>query len=313
MEKTALTRSAAGASVRGRSIVEEWHSSLDLEVAAGQLAEASAETYKRGLAKFREWGQAKPERATDHVIKEWLASLRESRMSQNTISVWFAGVRAFFQWAVSEKHLQLDPTAGVKRGKRTAAGQEHKRDLLTDDEMLRVLNSDISTRDRAIVHLLAYTGARGIELQRAGVEDLRTVAGELVLHVQGKGRLEKDERIVIAHLDAKDAVYGYLAERGSSCGPLFLSQSNRSRGERLSSRALRMIVFDILKKAGVKTANKTTHSFRHSAVTSAIRNGATLQDAQAMARHSDPATTQIYIHNIKRIENAAEKLIKYGD
>lgn len=313
MEKTALTKSAAGVEVRPRSIVEDWHAALDLDVSAGQLAEASAEAYKRGLAKFREWGQAKPERAGELVIKEWLASLREAGMSQNTISVWFAGVRAFFRWAISEKRLIADPTAGVKRGKRSNVGQAHKRDLLTDDEMLRVLGSDLSRRDRAIVHLLAYTGARGVELQRADVEDLRTEAGELVLYVQGKGRLEKDERIVIAHPDAKDAVYDYLAERGASSGPLLISESNRSAGDRLSSRALRLVVRKILDDAGVTSRNKTTHSFRHSAVTSAIKNGASLQDAQAMARHSDPATTQIYFHNIKRIENAAEKKIKYGD
>jgi excinuclease UvrABC nuclease subunit len=37
-----------------------------------------------------------------------------------------------------------------------------------------------------------------------------------------------------------------------------------------------------------------------------------LLEAQAMARHSDPATTQIYFHQVRRIENAAEKRISYG-
>jgi len=315
MNETALSRIPRLHSIerRGGDLVEAWHAALNLDVEAGQIARATADTYKRGLAKFREWGQANPERANDHAVKEWLASLRSAGASQNAISIWFAGVRAFFRWAVSEKHLAADPTAGVKRGKRTGTAQAHKRDLLTDDEMLRVLGGELSRRDRALVHLLAYTGARGVELYRADVEDLRTEAGELVLFVQGKGRLEKDERVVIAHPDAKDAIYSYLAERGASSGPLFISESNRTAGERLSSRSMREIVRDILDSAGVTSRNKTTHSFRHSAVTSAIRNGASLLDAQAMARHSDPATTQIYFHNIQRIDNAAEKLIKYDD
>lgn len=318
MKNTALmTTGAAEIERRGSSLTDQWAEYLGREVRAGQMSEATAATYRRGLRKFVEWGAAHPERATEHAVKEWLADLRETkiegrRISQNAISVWFAGVRAFFAWALSEKHLALDPTAGVKRGKRTGTAKTHKRDLLTDDEMVRVLSSDLSARDRALVHLLAYTGARGIEMHRANIEDLKTEGGELVLHVQGKGRDESDERVVIAHQDAKDAIYAYLAERKTSQGPLFVSESNRTAGDRLTSRALRHIVREILDGAGVISRDKTTHSFRHSAITNAIRNGASLLDTQAMARHANAATTQIYFHNLQRIENAAEKKISYG-
>ncbi|MGH9847780.1 MAG: tyrosine-type recombinase/integrase, partial [Blastocatellia bacterium] len=215
---------------RGASLTDQWADYLGREVRAGQMAEATAATYRRGLRKFVEWGAANLERATDHAVKEWLADLRAAKTSQNAISVWFAGVRSFFAWAVSEKLLPADPTQGVKRGKRTGTAKMHKREMLTDDEMIRVLTGDLSARDRALVHLLAYTGARGVEMHRADIGDLKTDGGELVLHVQGKGRDEKDERVVIAHLDAKDAIYAYLAERKASQGALFTSESNRSEG-----------------------------------------------------------------------------------
>lgn len=313
MKNNALAKVERGAISRASDLAAMWSQSLALEVEAGNLSEATAATYRRGLRKFVEWGQGDPERASDHAIKEWLASLRAGGASQNAISVWFAGVRSFFAWAVSERRLDVDPTHGVRRGRRSGTKDSHKHEMLTDDEMLRVLSSSLSPRDRAIVHLLAYTGARGVELYRADVEDLKTEAGELVLMVRGKGRLEKDERVVIASADAKRAVYDYLAERQAHTGPLFTSESNRSEGARLSSRSMRQIVRKILDAAGVTSRNKTTHSFRHSAITSAIRNGASLLDAQAMARHSDPATTQIYFHQIKRIEDAAERRINYGE
>jgi integrase/recombinase XerD len=296
---------------RTQPLPEQWSKYLDREVAAGQIAAATAETYRRGLAKFIAWGEANPEAVTDQAIKDWLASLRAAKVSQNAISVWFSGVRAFFQWAVAEKLLPADPTQGVKRGKRRGTAQTHKREMLTDDEMVRVLTSTLSKRDRAMVHVLAYTGARGIELHRADVEDLKTEAGELLLYVHGKGRLEKDERVVIAHPEARNAIYDYLAERGARQGPLFVSESNRTNGGRLSSRALRGIVRDILDAAGVTSRNKTTHSFRHSAITNAIRHGAELKDAQAMARHASVTTTQIYFHEMERIEHAAERRISY--
>ena len=312
MESTAIVRTETAITKAAAGIESEWHQALELDVRAGQLSQATADTYKRGVRKFREWAAADAERASDQAIKGWLADLRDRGVSQNAIAVWFAGVRAFFAWAVSERKLAADPTQGVKRGKRAGTTKAHKREMLTDDEMIRVLSSELSKRDRALVHLLAYTGARGVEMHRADIEDLRTDSGELVLHVQGKGRLEKDERIVIAHQDAKDAVYAYLAERGANKGPLFVSESNRSEGERLSQRAMRGIVRAILDGAGITSRAKSTHSFRHSAVTSAIRNGASLLEAQAMARHSNAATTQVYFHNLQRIENAAEKKISYG-
>ena len=312
MENTALIRTEpAEIEAIRRSLPELWADHLAREVRAGQISEATAATYRRGLKKFTTWGAADPERASDHAIKEWIADLRERKTSQNAISVWFAGVRAFFQWAISEHHVTADPTQGVKRGKRKGTAQAHKREMLTDDEMIRVLNSHLSTRNRAMIFLLAYTGARGVELHRANIEDLRTDGGELVLHVQGKGRNEADEKIILAHPDAKNAVYNLLSERKTDRGPLFVSEGNRTAGGRLGPRAMRRIVREVLDDAGITSRNKTTHSFRHSAITNAIRNGASLLDAQAMARHSSANTTGIYYHNLDRMTNAAEKRIDY--
>ena len=41
-----------------------------------------------------------------------------------------------------------------------------------------------------------------VDLNRADLDDLRTEAGRLVLHVRGKGHTEADEVIVIAHAEA---------------------------------------------------------------------------------------------------------------
>jgi integrase/recombinase XerC/integrase/recombinase XerD len=53
----------------------------------------------------------------------------------------------------------------------------------------------------------------------------------------------------------------------------------------------------------------TAHSCRHSAVTFALLGGATVQEAQALARHSDINTTLIYSHNIDRLGAAPEMKI----
>ena len=67
-----------------------------------------------------------------------------------------------------------------------------------------------------------------------------------------------------------------------------------------------------MNKLGYKTDLITSHSTRHTAISLAIEAGATLEQAQILARHKDPKTTQIYIHNKNRfLENAESKIYKF--
>jgi hypothetical protein len=108
--------------------------------------------------------------------------------------------------------------------------------------------------------------------------------------VQGKGATSEDKaaagsRAVIGHPEARSALFDWLAARGPADGPLFISLSNRTRGERLSRRSLRQLVKASLIAAGVVSRRKSAHSLRHTAATNALRGGADLDSVQAMCRH----------------------------
>ena len=77
-------------------------------------------------------------------------------------------------------------------------------------------------------------------------------------------------------------------------------------GERLKTRSLREIVKGALREAGFDDSRLTAHSLRHTAVTLSLLGGASLQQAQAMARHTSINTTLVYSHNIDRVNNAGE-------
>lgn len=166
-------------------------------------------------------------------------------------------------------------------------------------------------RDFAIVNLLIRTGLRTVELARADVGDIRTKGTQSVLYVQGKGRQDKDEFVVLTPAAIRP-IYTYLALRESrgKDEPLFTSLSNKSYGKRLTTRSLRRIAKDALRKAGFDDPRLTAHSMRHSAITLALLGGASLQQAQALARHSNINTTLIYSHNIDRVNNAPEFAIE---
>ncbi len=312
--------SLAPATDQVHALLREWTAHLALQVASGEISNATRQAYQRGWDKFWEWLQEQQSSQVDaNLIRRWTAELRLAGIKPNSINVWLAGVRAFFAWAVSARRLALNPAAGVRGARRKGTSKGHLRQSLTDAEVRRVLavpdrDTPQGQRDYALLALKAYTGARDIELQRADLEDLRTRAGRLVLYVQGKGREEKDEFIVIAHPAAEEALYAWLAARGERPGALFISLSNHAKGQRLTLRSIRRIVKHAYRLAGVRGAGKTSHSLRHSAISSAIRHGAPLPKVQSMARHASLNTTMIYYHELDRVEDPAEGYVRYeGD
>jgi integrase/recombinase XerD len=85
--------------------------------------------------------------------------------------------------------------------------------------------------------------------------------------------------------------------------------SCRNKGKGLSTRTISSIIKNALRDIGLDDKKLSAHSLRHTAINLAIKGGASLHQAQAMAGHKDPRTTMTYFHNQQRIEEAAEKSI----
>lgn len=292
-----------------KDLTSRWLAELD-------VSEDTKVAYRVSVGKFAAWlDQERPGEITSAVIRQWRDSLQGKPA---TINRHLSAVRSFFAWLVESGLLATNPAAGIRGARRRGTSKSHRRDELTAGEVKAVLdtcNPDTLTgaRDRAIIALMAYTGVRAVEIHRADVGDLRTKDDRLVLRVQGKGRQEKDEFVVLP-APAEEAVHRWLSLRpGKVTDPLFVSLSNRNRGKRMSRAAIRAMVKSRYRKAGVVGEQKTTHSLRHSAISNAIRHGATPPRVQAMARHSNVNTTLIYYHETERTSAPAEDLIDYRE
>ena len=306
------------------SLVNEWKLQLRLQVASGEIADSTRVTYERGMDKFMSWLQAQDVYQIDSDdIRRWLAEMRATS-KVDTANTHYHGVRHFFAWAVGKRRLFYDPTTGVKGAKRIAS-RAHKRDILSDAEVRAVLaQPDTATaagkRDAAILYLKAFTGVRDVELHRADLSDLRVINGSLLLYIRGKGRQESDEYVVVDNPQAQDAIHAWLSVRGGLPGALFLSLSRRnSKGSledrRLSLRSIRELIIGYYQAAGVYNPDgrKSSHSLRHTAITSAFVHGASVPQVKVMARHKSEDTTMGYYHAIDRLQNPGERFIRYDD
>jgi integrase/recombinase XerC/integrase/recombinase XerD len=296
-------------------LIAEW---LQYEAARG-ASDTTLSAYKKSIEIFRDWvlsnGLIDPGIVKPSDIRAYKSALAEQYAPQ-TVNLRLSGVRSFFRFLVNTDKLLSNPAADV-RGVKRSKTKRHKREELTSEEVRAVLatckgQSAQDKRDLAILTLMAYCGLRSVEINRADLINLKTDNDRLVLEVQGKGYQEADE-IVIIPRDQEQVIHAWIAERKeiSQSGPLFISLSNRTKGQRLSLRAIRYMAKERYQAAGVVGDKKSTHSLRHSAITNAIRNGASPMQVQAMARHASFDTTLGYIHSVNRIDNPAEDFIKY--
>ncbi len=276
------------------------------------IKQTSKDTYRRALRPFLSWVRTERVQQPDREdILSYKRNLESRQVSPLTLSAYLVAVRKFFEWAESKKFYP-NIARGIKGAKRVRG---FRKDPLTVAQVKDLLSSIDRTkvegkRNYALINLLVRTGLRTIEVVRADVGDIRQESGEAVLQIQGKGRDAKDDFVLLTN-DALQPIREYHTARGGAvdADPLFTSHSDRNKNERLTTRTFSRIVKERLRSIGLDSERLTAHSLRHSSITLCLQAGASIQEAQALARHANINTTLIYAHNIDRISNAPERKI----
>jgi len=287
---------------------------VDSFIQAQDVKESSKLLYRRTLKQYFNWVNTKSYLLSEIArpqLLEYKEDLLSSGMSSLTVGSYITSVKRFYEWTEANKFYP-NVAKGIKSPKRK---QQFKKQPLLPDQATALLSyyQDRALRDYAVVNLLLRTGLRTIEAIRANVEDITFKGSQRVLLVHGKGRDEKDNFVVLTD-KAYQPIAQYLATRGkvNSSEPLFISSSNNSKGDRLTTRSISYIAKEGLKAIGLDERSFTAHSLRHTTAVNILRAGGSLETAQFTLRHSNPATTQIYtatLNEERRLQNSGEALI----
>ena len=291
---------------------KNWRALAERFLESADVSQSSLNVYRKGLQYFLDWLDT--DRPTKDTILAYKKRLIDTELKPHTVNLYLSTIRAFFTYLEGEM-VYLDIARHVKNVK---VSRNHHKDALTNEQVQRLFDTitvadEVSKRDYAIVTLMLYAPLRTAEIVNADVGDIRNKADKTVLYFKGKGRIDKSDYKVLTPV-VIDAIQDCLATRRAvkDDEPLFISYSNNSRGKRLSTKTIRDIADRWLKQAGIKTSRITAHSFRHTAITSIVKNGGTLRQAQLSAGHANSVTTEIYVHDFDRLENPGEELISYG-
>ena len=241
----------------------------------------------------------------------------------NTIAQYLRSVCQFFRWTAANG-LYPDIAANIHAPK--VKHDTHRKDALTAQEVLAIEESiearakerkqaaQESLKDTAgrtqrsteqgkrlyAMYLLAVNaGLRTIEISRANIKDFVTKGSQAWLYIWGKGHTEPDQRKPIAP-EVAAAIRDYLQSRTdkpTTASPLFVSTGNRSGGKRIASTTISTMLKRAMQEAGFNSERLTAHSLRHTAGTAVQELTGDIYTTQKYMRHSNPATTEIYLHN----------------
>lgn len=276
---------------------------------------SSRALYSRTLNTFFEWVETSGRNVATLTVADLIAykeELLNGGKSSLTVASYINSLRRFYEWTEANK-IYPNIGKGLHAPKRKQAFRKQPLTVAQVGELLNHERGTQSARDYAILNLMVRTGLRCVEVVRANVGDITYKGGQRVLLVQGKGRDEKDNFVILTDA-AYNPIRDYLNTRTvtDENAPLFASVSHNNDGGRMTTRAVSGIAKQGLKSVGLDNKVFTAHSLRHTAAVNILRAGGSLEMAQYTLRHANPATTQIYTATLReeqRLNNGGENLL----
>jgi site-specific recombinase XerD len=258
-------------------------------------------------------------RSFDEVTVEDLSLYRERLLkayAPATAAKKLAALRRFLTFAYMGGATRINPDALRFFAKSPKVGQDPSYNVLTQEELGRMLSvaRAKSMRDYVLLAVLAGAGLREAEVVRLKVGDFREAGGDegqVFLRVLGKGA---KIRAVAISPELWRLVQRHVLLSGRSLTshtdarkPLFTSREGGG-DKPLTTRAVRYIVKKYANAAGITKAI-SPHSIRHTVGTNMAVNEAPLLIIQQFLGHSDPKTTMRYV---RRADELAGKAYTYN-
>ena len=257
------------------------------------LARYSGRTHRLYAFQLRKWFSWCEGHGLDPLVgvqrahvELYIRGLGERGLMDSSVVTMMHGVRGFFRFAHIDGLVPADPAVYARLPK--VHRDESRTQGLDRLELIRFLqvSQTITVHHGALAFLLGINALRASEAAAVRIEDYaETLRGHRVLRLVGKGNKPATMPVTIPVLRVLEACRGERAE-----GPLILRPRT---GNPIDRRDVYRMVTRIAKAAGIPR-HISPHSLRHAAITNALDAGVPLRDAQILARHADPRTTEHY-------------------
>lgn len=178
-------------------------------------------------------------------------------------------------------------------------------------KVLKLVDRDTlkGKRDYAMLRLLWDNALRRSEVCNLNVGDFDAQMGTLSILGKGKGTQK-----VTVDLSRKtvEAIVDWLItshRTNFTKKPLFMVLAYNGNGKRLSGEAIRRLVSELCKQAGI-TKQMSPHRVRHSSITTVLdNNNGNYRATQRFSRHAKPDTVMKYDDNRQKLQKKMTDII----
>ena len=249
--------------------------------------------YEKDLTEFNKFINKKNYNDIDYnLLRKYVEYLYNNNYKPSTINRKISSVKSLFKYLKQKEIIKKNKTtllSSVKNSKTLP-----KNIVFSDlEKLLNAPKDDVfGFRDKAILETLYSSGIRVSELVNIKLKDVEL--SDSRIKILGKG---SKERYVLYGNLAKEKLLNYVKySRGVLLGNkqsdyLFLNKN----GEKLTTRGIRVIIDNIIKKNNLKI-KVNPHMFRHTFATDLLEGGADLKTVKDLLGHENIETTGIYTH-----------------
>ena len=255
---------------------------------------------------------------TKNDIEIWLSSISDDAVQSKIVKI--ATVKKYFKWLyhkgtsdMKKRNLFPEVVDFIENPNNKVEKRLTSSDLLSQEEVKRMIDACPNTRDRAIISLLFDSGLRRQELCNLNVGDIHITINEQYLTVRNEQGNKTGGRIVPLNYSISD-IKDWLnvhPKKNDINAPLFLCLEHsvgRQRfryGERLGGNRIITIVKRTAKDAGI---NKRvfTHLFRHSRNTDLEDKGAPRSARICMFGWSEKSNMPEHYSHLSKEQNISK-------
>lgn len=256
-------------------------------------------SYRDDLMQFLDYltahyGTLEPGAITHHMVRSWLASLKENGLGARSINRKISSLKSLYRYllrtgAVAQSPMNQVIAPKISKKLPTFIREEDARQLpsrLQEGDDWKALNT------RTLIMLFYCTGLRLSEL--IGLKEQQVDLGQGSIKVLGKGNRE---RIIPMGKELTAGLQAYLeAKRKEFDGqePHFFVTD---KGKKMYPKYAYLLIKKALGASVATLDKKSPHVLRHSFATHLMNNGADLNAVKELLGHSSLAATQVYTHN----------------
>lgn len=272
---------------------------INLMINELKLKGYSSKTQKNYVGHIRRWLNYSDKDISDintEDIKRYILFLLDN---ENISTSYADQAISAIKFLYNEVLKQNKDIQGFTRPKK----QRKLPNVLSKQEVLRILNSVNNEKHKTILFLIYSAGLRIGEVIKLKIDDI--LSDRKLIHIrQGKG--QKDRYTVLS-----DVALEQLRKYYKIYKPVIWLFPGQDENRYITERSVQRVFEQACIRAKVRGA--TVHTLRHSFATHLLENGVDLRYIQELLGHASSKTTEIYTHvtekSIKNIQSPLDRIM----